>query len=375
MADKGSAHHPKEEDDVVEMKKALATGSGSSHAVAASTVAPIVCYCMASILMTVVNKYVVSGTGFNMNFLLLCMQSSVCVACVYTVKKLGIISFRDFDSKDAKTWFPISVLLVGVIYTGSKSLQYLSIPVYTIFKNLTIILIAYGEVIWFGGRVTGLTLVSFILMVISSIIAAWADISDALAIGDPAVAEAMNGLSTVSGVVSKMNVGYFWMFLNCATSAAYVLTMRKRIKLTGFSDWDTMFYNNLLSIPVLAVASIIAEDWGYENLSRNFPPNTRNFLLFAIAFSGAAAVGISYTTAWCIRATSSTTYSMVGALNKLPVAASGMIFFGDPVTFGSVTAVAVGFFAGLVYAVAKNNQKKAEAASQPGIIPLANRTS
>ena len=66
---------------------------------------------------------------------------------------------------------------------------------------------------------------------------------------------------------------------------------------------------------------------------------------------------------------------MVGALNKLPVAASGMIFFGDAVTFGSVSAVGVGFFAGLVYAVAKNNQKKAEQAAQAGIIPLANRTS
>ena len=113
-------------------------------------------------------------------------------------------------------------------------------------------------------------------------------------------------------------------------------------------------------------------------------------LLFAIAFSGAAAVGISYTTAWCIRVTSSTTYSsvssifflrvvritncshrMVGALNKLPVAASGLIFFGDAVTFGSVSAIAVGFFSGIVYAVAKNNQKKAEA--QEPVIPLTTR--
>ncbi|KAH9935876.1 UDP-galactose transporter [Epithele typhae] len=363
--------------DVVEMKKAVATGAvGSNHA-PTSAVAPIVCYCMASILMTVMNKFVVSGRQFNMNFLLLCIQSFVCVSCVYSSKRLGMISFRDFDSKDAKTWFPISVMLVGVIYTGSKSLQFLSIPVYTIFKNLTIILIAYGEVIWFGGRVTGLTLGSFILMVLSSIIAAWADISEALVVGDPAVveAEALGTFATVTGAVTKLNIGYFWMFLNCVTSAAYVLTMRKRIKLTGFSDWDTMFYNNMLSIPVLAVASIIAEDWGFENLNRNFPPETRNLLLFAIAFSGGAAVGISYTTAWCIRATSSTTYSMVGALNKLPVAASGMIFFGDPATFGSVTAVAVGFFAGLVYAVAKNNQKKAEQAAQQTIIPLANRTS
>ena len=63
-------------------------------------------------------------------------------------------------------------------------------------------------------------------------------------------------------------------------------------------------------------------------------------------------------------------------MKKLPVAASGTLFFGDAVTFGSVTAVSVGFFAGLVYAVAKNNQKKAEQATPTcGIIPLANRTS
>lgn len=66
--------------------------------------------------------------------------------------------------------------------------------------------------------------------VASSIIAAWADISDALAIGDPAVAEAAYGLASVTGVVSKMNIGYFWMFLNCATSAAYVGSFRPRLR-------------------------------------------------------------------------------------------------------------------------------------------------
>ncbi|TFY72301.1 hypothetical protein EVG20_g700 [Dentipellis fragilis] len=374
-----------EEEDVVEMKKAIATGSAKDDTAAVSSVAPIVCYCLASILMTVVNKV---GRNFSMNFLLLCIQSTVCVACVVLVKKIGIISFRSFDLQDAKMWFPISALLVSVIYTGSKSLQFLTIPVYTIFKNLTIILIvrllvpsslcteanklqAYGEVLWFGGRVTALTLVSFFCMVVSSVIAAWSDVASAIPASDPGA----GGLSSVTGAVQSLNVGYFWMLANCVTSAAYVLTMRKRIKATGFSDWDSMFYNNLLSIPVLIMFSFIVEDWGLDSLNRNFPPETRNLLLFAIAFSGAAAVGISYTTAWCIRVTSSTTYSMVGALNKLPVAASGMIFFGDPVTTGSVSAVGVGFFAGIVYAVAKNNQKKAESAAKApeGIIPMTNR--
>ena len=141
--------------------------------------------------------------------------------------------------------------------------------------------------------------------------------------------------------------------------------MRKRIKITGFKDWDSMFYNNLLSIPVLVVASVVIEDWGSESLSLNFPASNRVLLLSAIAFSGAAAVAISYSTAWCVRVCGSTTYSMVGALNKLPVAASGMLFFGDPISFGNVTAIGVGGLAGIVYAVAKTNQVRVEAANRP----------
>lgn len=92
--------------------------------------------------------------------------------------------------------------------------------------------------------------------------------------------------------------------------------MRKRIKVTGFKDWDSMYYNNLLSIPVLLASSLLVEDWTSASFARNFPAQGRSFLLAAITFSGAAAVFISYTTAWCVRVTGSTTYSMVGALNK-----------------------------------------------------------
>jgi len=362
-------------EDVVELRKAQTTAPLPSG-VLNHPALPVACYCVASIMMTVMNKYVVSGANFNMTCLLLAIQSSVCIAVVRSVKAIGVIEFQDFDMTVAKKWFPISFMLASVIYTGSKSLQYLSIPVFTIFKNLTIILIAYGEVLWFGGRVTRLTLVSFLIMVLSSVIAAWSDISITL----EGMASAWSSVDTGSGsaplpvtsILANISGGYFWMFFNCISTAAYVLTMRKRIKAMGFSDWDTMFYNNLLSIPVLVVFSVLVENWSMENLAKNFPPDNRQILLSAIAFSGAAAVGISYTTAWCLRATSSTTYSMVGALNKLPIAASGMVFFGDPITLGSVSAVSVGFFAGIMYAIAKNNQVKADRAraAQSTEIPL-----
>ncbi|KAI7859982.1 hypothetical protein BDC45DRAFT_495428 [Circinella umbellata] len=288
---------------------------------------PIASYCCASILMTVTNKYVVSGYGFNMNFLLLTVQNVVTVLLLQTFKFLNLIKFRDFDKDEARKWFPIAGALVTMIYTGSKSLQYLRIPIYTIFKNLTIILIAYGEVLWFGGSVTRLMLIAFSLMVFSSIIAGWADVSE-----------------TLSEIVTMDStfLGYFWMATNCFSSAAFVLYMRKRIKMTNFKDFDTVYYNNLLSIPILFIPSLIFEDWSAENFARTFPVEVRSQMIYAMIFSGVSAFAMSYASAWCVRSTSSTTYSMVGALNKLPIAASGILFFGDPATFANVTAIFIG---------------------------------
>lgn len=273
------------------------------------------------------------------------------------LKAAGIVNFRSFNVTEAKRWLPISVLLVAMIYTASKAMQYLSIPVFTIFKNVTIILIAYGEVLWFGGSVTPMTLFSFSLIVLSSVVAAWSDLS----IARSAALELGKAASPYAG----LNVGYFWMFCNCLSNAGFVLFLRKRIKLTNFTDLDTMFYNNLLSIPVLLLGSLIFEDWSTENIMRNFPIDTRNSIFFLMVLSGLFSLGISYTSGWCVRVTSSTTYSMVGALNKLPVALSGLIFFDTPVTFYSVSAIFLGFVSGIVYAVAKVQQQKSRDTALP----------
>lgn len=131
--------------------------------------------------------------------------------------------------------FPISILLVGMIYTSTKALQFLSVPVYTIFKNLTIIVIAYGEVLWFGGSVTASAIFSFGLMVLSSVVAAWADIQHAL------YRETAQESSSSHEALSMLNAGYAWMGMNVFCTAAYVLSMRKIIKKMNFKDWDSQF--------------------------------------------------------------------------------------------------------------------------------------
>lgn len=115
-----------------------------------------------------------------------------------------------------------------MLYTGNMSLKYLTVPVYTIFKNLTIIVIAYGEVLWFNGRVTPMALLSFGLMVMSSIIAALSDIQSAIG--------ATDHVGESSAAMSVLNAGYMWMAFNVICTAARLLVMKKIIKQTN--DWD-----------------------------------------------------------------------------------------------------------------------------------------
>ncbi|KAF9435958.1 GDP-mannose transporter into the lumen of the Golgi [Entomortierella beljakovae] len=316
----------------------------TSHSTSIANSAPIsiMAYCTSSILMTVTNKLVLSRFDFNMNFLLLSIQAVVAVVLLFVFKKSGLITYRRLDIDEARKWFPISLSLVAMIYSGSKSLQYLSIPVYTVFKNLTIILIAYGEVIWFGSKVTPIMLLSFLLMVFSSIIAGWSDISSFVP-RDPAD-------------LARFNLGYIWMAVNCLCSAGYVLHMRKSIKNFSFKDFDTVYYNNIISLPVMLALSICLEGWFSGEIIRTFAPDVRTALIVAVVLSGVSSFLISYGSAWCVRCTSSTTYSMVGALNKLPVAASGILFLGDPATLGNILGITLGFFAGILYSYSKTDQ-------------------
>ena len=78
-----------------------------------------------------------------------------------------------------------------------------------------------------------------------------------------------------------------------------------------------------------------------------------------LLLSGFTAFAISYGTAWCLRVTSATTYSMLGALNKLPVAFFGAILFADGSgTWVTYVSVAVGLAAGILYADGRNRQVK-----------------
>lgn len=68
-----------------------------------SPIVSVLAYCMSSISMTIVNKYVVSGKGWNINFFYLTIQAIVCTATIIACKKFGVIkSLAPFETDRAK---------------------------------------------------------------------------------------------------------------------------------------------------------------------------------------------------------------------------------------------------------------------------------
>ncbi|KAI9597170.1 GDP-mannose transporter [Syncephalis fuscata] len=302
-------------------------------------VLPVLVYCSASIMMTMVNKYCMSQFKFHVAFLMLAVQSTTCVLFMWLFGMLGVINYRTINLSDARKWVRVSLMMSAMLYTGGKSLQYLTVPLFTIFKNLTIIIVAYGERVMFQSEVTTLMLVSFLLMAMSSVIGGWNDITFSVA-------------------------GYFWMASNCISSALYALFMRGVIKSMEFKDFDTVYYNNVMTAPIFLVLSALTEDWPeFANYYFHDKANESEFNALVRAL-----LLVAYASSWCIRKTNSTTYSMAGALNKLPIAVFAMFYFDDVVTIGGIAAVILGFLAGLVYTKAKINQQ--EKKEKADYIPL-----
>lgn len=190
-----------------------------------NAVAPIAAYCTSSILMTLTNKLVLSSFNFKMNFLFLSIQSIGCIILLEVFTIFGFTQHKSINKNDAKIWFKVTLALVAMIYTGSKALQYLSVPVFTIFKNLTIILIAYLErILLKGSPITNLIFTAFSMMVVSSMVAGYADLAAA----------------------QFSLLGYFWMTLNCLSTAGFTLMLKATIKQVGFKDFDTVYYNSQL---------------------------------------------------------------------------------------------------------------------------------
>ena len=112
-----------------------------------------------------------------------------------------------------------------------------------------------------------------------------------------------------------------------------------------------VYYNNVLSLPLIAVLM-----WWYGEVHGLLEqPALRNpvFLVAACA-SSLVAFSISFASLWFLSTTTATSYSLVGSLNKIPVAVIGLVAFNVPWSLENLASIMVGLVAGIVFVKAKS---------------------
>lgn len=262
----------------------------------------LVCtYLLGSVLTTVFNKYIVSNLQFEMLFFYLGLQSLFVSLALFILSLLKITTIRPLTIKKCSTWFPCAVLLTLMIYSSTKTMKYLTISLFTLLKDFTIIIVCTSEFFLYRRQIDIYTVSAFVLILFSSSL----------------------------GQISEKflcKFGLLWCCINIASTSSYILLYKYNILIEKSTNSESVFYSNFLSIPCLLIGCIFLDNVDVRLLSLNAESL---HILIIIALSSISAFFISYSTAWCLRLLSSTSYSMLGAINKTIVSFSGMIFIGE----------------------------------------------
>lgn len=289
-------------------------------------------YCIASCSMILVNKFVLSGYGFNAGIFLMLYQNIVSVTIVSTLSLSGVIPTEPLTWKLIKVWLPVNIIFVGMLITSMFSLKYINVAMLTILKNVANVLTASGETYFFKKQHDRQVWISLMLMIISAIAGGVTDLS-------------------------FHAVGYTWQILNCFLTASYSLTLRhvmdsaKEATRSGnLNELSMVLLNNVLSLPlgVILVLGFNEVEYLLETPLLRMPT-----FWIVITASGVLGLAISFTSMWFLRQTSATTYSLVGSLNKIPLSIAGILLFKVRTSMENSISILFGLLAGVFFARAK----------------------
>jgi GDP-mannose transporter len=286
-------------------------------------------YTVCSVGMVLTNKAISSSLDEDIRkdlpqLSIIAFQCLVAVACVQAAKHLKYVDYPDFEWKVAKAWLPLNVLFIGMLCTGFLSLVYNNVPMVTVCKNLTNVVTIAGDALFFGEKVSFLTILSIFVMVLGAVLAGANDLEFSA-------------------------LGYMFMGMNCVFTSGYVLYMRfasTNIKLPKFG---MVYYNNLLSIVLLLPLIIYMEE-----IPKLFDPRimTTTFIMNNV-LAGLLGFYLNFASLWCVSTTSATTYAVVGSLNKVPITILGFILFDTAMTTEGILFISLATLGGFIYAYSK----------------------
>jgi GDP-mannose transporter len=167
----------------------------------------------------------------------LLFQCAVAVVLVELARLFGYAEYQTFQWSLAKQWLPVNIFFIAMLVTGFLSLVHASVPMVTIFKNLTNLITVSGDWYLYNEEVSNLTIIAVLIMTAGAILAGMNDLEFSWA-------------------------GYFWMIMNCLSTSGYVLYTKYATGNIKLSKMGMLYYNNLLSTILLIPICLYLGEWG-----------------------------------------------------------------------------------------------------------------
>eukprot|EP00286_Rhodomonas_abbreviata_P026101 CAMPEP_0181296328 /NCGR_PEP_ID=MMETSP1101-20121128/4645_1 /TAXON_ID=46948 /ORGANISM="Rhodomonas abbreviata, Strain Caron Lab Isolate" /LENGTH=248 /DNA_ID=CAMNT_0023401185 /DNA_START=171 /DNA_END=914 /DNA_ORIENTATION=+ len=211
-----------------------------------------------------------------------------------------------------------------MLWTSNLALASLTVPMVSVLKNLGPIFITLIESRTDKIPLSTEVLCSMLMLTLGSLVAGYNDL--------------------------KFDFwGYTAMMLNVATNILHVMLTRKIQRGGNVKNELILHYQSIYMCIFLAFLLVNEDVAGIFNRLIQQPPS----VLLAFLSTGVNGIIIALCSMWCIQATSGSTYSMVGALNKIPSSILGILIFRDPLSVLNLCGVAIGLLGGIVFTTAK----------------------
>lgn len=287
-------------------------------------------YSGCSVGMVLVNKSLASSynhliAGGHLNILLVVFQAVAAVICVEFSKYSGWVDYPSFNIKTAQLWAPVNILFCGMLFTGMASLEHNSVPMVTVFKNITNIMTTVGDCIIYGASVELLVIAAFGVMLAGAVMAARND-------------------------ADVTQTGLFWMLANCLCTSGYVLYLKYATKSVKLSKFGMVFYNNVLCSLFLFPVSVMNGE--FKTFMSTPALHTSDYAV-KNAFAGFVGFFLNFASLNCVAQTGPTTYAMIGSLNKVPIAIMGYFIFANDISEQTWTFISISLVGGILYTIAK----------------------
>lgn len=145
--------------------------------------------------------------------------------------------------------------------------------------------------------------------------------------------------------------GFFWMVINCLSTAGYVLYMKFATNTVKLSKFGMVFYNNVLCTAILIPVALVKDE--VRALIATPALLTNYGYVAANIFAGFVGFFLNFSSLHCVSVTGPTTYAILGSLNKVPVSILGYFLFDSAISAQEWFFIGVSMVGGFLYSYAK----------------------